>query len=238
VSDIAAARLTCRDLVIERSGTTIVNGVTLEADPGKVTVILGANGAGKTTLLEGLSGLIPITSGSVLVADRDVTKLSAARRARAGLCHIEQGRPVFAELTVEENLLVAAPHDSIQPAFDMFPELVALRTRRAGLLSGGEQQMLVIARAMLSQPRVLLLDEVSLGLAPALVTRLLSKVRTLADAGMTVVLVEQFAHLALSLGHQAYVLAKGSIVFEGPCEDLVDDDSVLKTAYLRVEGRP
>lgn len=227
--------LACRELVIDRAGSRIIRGVSLEASPGEVIVILGANGAGKTTLLEGLSGLIPITSGGISVDGRDVTRLTAARRARAGLSHIEQGRPVFAELTVEENLLVAASRKGVGSAFEMFPELGPLRDRRAAFLSGGEQQMLVIARAILRQPRIVLLDEISLGLAPALVARLLPRVRALAEAGMAVVLVEQFANLALSLGHRAYVLAKGAVVFEGPCQDLMDNAGVLNSAYLRVE---
>jgi branched-chain amino acid transport system ATP-binding protein len=227
--------LTCRELVIDRAGSRIIRDVSLVARSGDVTVILGANGAGKTTLLEGLSGLIPVLSGRVSIGRRDVTRLTAARRARAGLSHIEQGRPVFGELTVEENLLVAASRQGGGSAFEMFPELEPLRDRPAALLSGGQQQMLVIARAILRQPRIVLLDEISLGLAPALVARLLPRVRALADAGMAVVLVEQFANLALSLGNRAYVLAKGTVVFEGACTDLMGNPGVLKSAYLRVD---
>jgi branched-chain amino acid transport system ATP-binding protein len=234
----APAGLACQDLVIGRAGTTVIRGVSIEARPGQVTVILGANGAGKTTLLEGLSGLIPARSGTVRLSGEDVTRLSAARRARAGLCHIEQGRPVFADLTVEENLLVTAPRSRTDPAYAMFPELERLRGRRAGLLSGGEQQMLVIARAILLQPRVLLLDEISLGLAPAIVARLLPAVKTLAGEGLTVVLVEQFAQLALPLGHQAYVLAKGLVVYDGPCRALLNDAGLLHSAYLTAEEGP
>jgi len=138
-------------------------------------------------------------------------------------------------LTVEENLLVSAPRRAIQPAFEMFPELQRLAGRRAGLLSGGEQQMLIIARAVLTQPRVLLLDEISLGLSPALVGRLLPEARALAEAGITVVMVEQFAQQALSLGDRVYLLDKGEIAFEGSCQTLLDDPGLLHAAYLRVE---
>ena len=232
---MSGVRLSCRDLVIERAGTTVVNGISITAEPGEVTVILGANGMGKTTLLEGLSGLVAARSGEVFIGEREVGGQPAARRARAGLAHIEQGRPVFTDLSVEENLLVAAPRSGIAPAFALFPELEPLRGRRAGLLSGGEQQMLVIARAIVCRPRILLLDEMSVGLAPVLVARLLPRVRSLAESGLTVVLVEQFVHLALSVGHRAYVLSKGSVVFAGTCQDLADDSAVLRSAYLKVD---
>ncbi|MFD4603785.1 ABC transporter ATP-binding protein [Streptomyces sp. NPDC058464] len=225
--------LTCRNLVVERAGTTVVRGVSLIAAPGEVTVLLGANGAGKTTLLEGLSGLAPARAGTVLLAGRDLTRLSPGRRARAGLCHVQQGHPVFGGLTVEENLLVAAPSARVEEAYAFFPELAPLRQRSAGLLSGGEQQMLTIAQAILSRPQAVLLDEVSLGLAPAVVRRLLPRVRELADQGLAVLLVEQFAHLALPIGDRAYVLAKGTVVFEGACQELMSDDQVLHSAYLR-----
>ncbi|CAI7978386.1 High-affinity branched-chain amino acid transport ATP-binding protein LivF [Frankia sp. Hr75.2] len=223
--------LDCHDLEIERAGATIIRGVSLEVRAGEVTVLLGANGAGKSTLLEGISGLIPCRSGAVTVAGVDVSKSKPRRRSRAGLIHVEQGRTVFDDLTVEENLCVAAPKSEIGRAFDLFPELAPLRKRRSGLLSGGEQQMLVIGRAILCNPKVLLLDEISLGLAPVLVQRLLPDVAALASLEFGILIVEQFAQLALSVGQRAYVLAHGNVTFEGDCADLLKDESLLETAY-------
>lgn len=224
--------LECRGLVIERTGSRIVTDLDLLAPAGEVTVVLGANGAGKTTLMEGISGLIPIQGGRLGVGGKDVTKLSRVSRSRHGLSHVEQGRPVFAQMTVEENLLVAAKRRELARALEVFPEMEKLLNRRAGLLSGGEQQMLVIARAMLRRPRVLMLDEMSLGLAPVIVRRLIPRVRQVADEGTAVVLVEQFAQLALSVGTTAYVLAKGTVRYCGPAAKLLDDEAVLRAAYL------
>ncbi|MFG3292554.1 ABC transporter ATP-binding protein [Streptomyces sp. NPDC048179] len=228
--------LECRGLVIERTGSVIVHPLDLTARVGEVTVVLGPNGAGKTTLLEGVSGLIPLKSGSVQVGATDMTRLRRGRRARGGLAHVEQGRPVFGELTVEENLSVAAPRRKCEHAYELFPELDALRHRKAGLLSGGEQQMLVIARAIVREPTVLLLDEMSLGLAPVIVGRILPRLRALAETGAAVVLVEQFAQLALRLGDTAYVLSKGTVAYHGPCQPLLDNPGLLHAAYLGEES--
>ena len=171
-----------RDLVVHRGGSTIVNGVELSAPPGEVTVLLGPNGAGKTTLLEALSGRIPASRGTVHIGGATYCGYSRGARARLGLAHVEQGRTVFRDLTVEENLRVAARTDELDDAYTLFPELRPRSGVAAGALSGGEQQLLVLARAMLARPQVLLIDEMSLGLAPVVVQRLLPAVRTLADA--------------------------------------------------------
>lgn len=224
--------LVCRDLIIERGGTTIIDGVSLAAEPGEVTVLLGPNGAGKTTLMEGIAGVLRPAAGKIWLAGADVTNAASGRRAQAGLGHVQQGRQVFGELTVDENLLVAAPHRDLPRAYELFPELGRVRQTRAGLLSGGQQQMLVIARAMLRGPRVLLLDEISLGLAPVLVARLLPRVRELADSGVAIILVEQFTKLALSIGDRAYVLAKGRIEFSGTTAELAHNQQLLNSSYL------
>ncbi len=225
--------LAVEDVTIERSGLPIVQGASLEVAERGVTVLLGANGAGKTTLLEGISGVLPLASGSVTLAGERVEKLRAWRRARLGLEHVEQSRTVFRELTTEENLLAGVRGDgSLDEAYALFPELVAHKNTLAGLLSGGQQQMLVLARALVGKPKVLLIDEMSLGLAPIIVERLLVAVRDLATAGVGVLLVEQFAPLALSIGDRAYVLRRGRTVFDGPCSDLTGDDDLLRNIYL------
>jgi branched-chain amino acid transport system ATP-binding protein len=221
------------DLTIPRQGFPIVRDVSLRAPAGEVTVLLGANGAGKTTLLEALSGLIPSTSGTIGLGETDLTSLSRVRRARAGLAHVEQGRHVFGELTVTENIEVASGEPTaVQRALDLFPELVPRRDVLAGSLSGGEQQMVVIARALARDPKALLLDEMSLGLAPVIVQRLLPIVRRLADDGMAVLLVEQYANLALSIGDSAYVLNRGSILLQGSAQELADKPELVRDAYL------
>lgn len=220
------------DLNVQRSGSTIVRGVSLHVPAGQVTVLLGANGAGKTTLLEAISGVIPSERGTIMLGDHDVTKASRSSRARLGLAHVEQGRSIFPDLTIEENFLVAAGRSEVERGFALFPELSTRREIRAGLLSGGEQQMLVISRALLNRPSVLLLDEMSLGLAPTIIKRLVPVVRSLADSGVGVLLVEQFAALALSIGDRAYVMVRGHIAFEGPSAVLRDAPDKLRDLYL------
>ncbi len=227
-----AGGLQVREFVVQRSGSTIVDGVNLAIPAGEVTVLLGANGAGKTTLLEALSGVIPSQGGTVMLAGRDLTKVSRHQRAQAGLAHVEQGRSIFPDLTVEENFLVCAPRSRIERGFELFPELDKRRGARAALLSGGEQQMLVISRALINQPKVLLLDEMSLGLAPTVIKRLIPVVRHLADEGVGVLLVEQFAALALSIGDRASVLVHGKIAFEGPASVLRENPDQLRDLYL------
>lgn len=222
--------LTVEGLVVQRGGLTVVDGVTLTARAGAVTVLLGANGAGKTTLLEAVSGALPARSGTILLGGRRLDRMRPVRRTEHGIAHVEQGRTIFTRLTVEENLRVAGTDTT--GAYTLFPELDRRRDVRAGLLSGGEQQMLVIARALASRPAVLLLDEMSLGLAPVVVRRLLRTVRDLADGGMAVLLVEQFAALALDVGDTAYVLRRGRMVFDGPCGDLAAHPERLQSAYL------
>lgn len=228
--------LTIENLVVNRTGIPVVRGVNLIAKAGEISVLLGSNGAGKTTLLEGISGVIP-ASGRIALDGADLTRSLAGHRARAGLSHVEQGRTVFGEMTTEENLRVALhPSASLDQAYALFPELVQRRTVLAGMLSGGEQQMLVIARSLVGLPKVVLIDEMSAGLAPVVVGRLMSAVRKLADSGVAVVLVEQFAALALAIGNRAYVLRRGQMVFEGGCAELAKDPARLHHLYLGDAG--
>lgn len=220
-------------LQVDRSGIPVIRGVDLEAKGGEISVLLGSNGAGKTTFLESLSGIIPVRSGFINLDGVELAKLRPGARAKAGLSHVEQGRTVFPAMTTEENLKVALhPDADLKEAYDLFPELLQRRNVEAGMLSGGEQQMVVIARSIVNRPRVILIDEMSSGLAPVIVSRLMRAVRQLADDGMAVVLVEQFAALALAIGDRAYVLRRGQIVYDGDCVALARDPAHLHRLYL------
>lgn len=228
--------LAVEKLVVNRSGIPVVRGVDLVAKSGEISVLLGSNGAGKTTLLEGISGIIP-AAGGVTLDGVELQRSLAGHRARAGLSHVEQGRTVFGLMTTEENLQVALhPNADLGQAYALFPELLQRRSVRAGMLSGGEQQMLVIARALVGLPKVVMIDEMSAGLAPVVVSRLMAAVRKLADSGVAVVLVEQFAALALAIGNRAYVLRRGQMVFEGECVELAKNPARLHHLYLGDAG--
>lgn len=220
------------DLVVNRVGLPVVRQASIVVEPGSVSVLLGANGAGKTTLLEGLSGVTPIAAGAIELDGEAIQGFRPGARARRGLAHVEQGRTVFHTLTTDENLRAASRSADLGRAYGLFPELEKRRDVRAGLLSGGEQQMLVIARALQTQPKTIMIDEMSAGLAPIVVGRLMTAVRRLADEGLAVLLVEQFAALALSIGDRAYVLRRGQIVYDGPCPALAQSTSLLHRLYL------
>ena len=225
--------LLVENLTVNRGDLPIVREASLVVEAGTITVLLGANGAGKTTLMEGIAGAIPCKSGHVKLDGHDLVKSSPYARAKAGLSLVEQGRAVFRDLTVEENLDVARVDGAkADEAFQLFPELLQRRSVRSGLLSGGEQQMLLIARALLARPRVLLIDEMSLGLAPLIVQRLMRMIQGLAQNGQSVLLVEQFAALALAVGHRAYVLRNGRIVFDGQCSELRKNPAKLHSLYF------
>jgi len=224
--------LVVSDLVVNRAGLPVVRGASLSVEPASVSVLLGANGAGKTTLLEALSGVTPQAGGRITLGGEAIEALRPGARARRGLAHVEQGRTVFRTLTTDENLRAARRDADTGAAYALFPELEKRRGVRAGLLSGGEQQMLVIARALLTRPKAILIDEMSAGLAPVVVGRLMAAVRKLADDGLAVLLVEQFAALALGIGDRAYVLRRGQIVYEGACPALARAPELLHRLYL------
>jgi branched-chain amino acid transport system ATP-binding protein len=225
--------LTVDKLTVYRGELPIVREASLVVEAGTITVLLGSNGAGKTTLMEGIAGAIPSKSGVLSLDKINLAGTGPYQRARQGLSLVEQGRAVFRELTVEENLDVARVDGAkIEESFELFPELLQRRHVRSGLLSGGEQQMLLIARALLARPKVLLIDEMSLGLAPLIVQRLMRMVRNLAQNGQSILLVEQFASLALAVGHRAYVLRNGRIAYDGTCQELRQDSQKLHQLYF------
>lgn len=222
--------LAVRDLVVVRGGVRVVRGVTLEVGASEVMAIVGPNGSGKTSMLEAVSGVVKTSGGSIALHGSDVTRMSRRRRNRLGLGHVRQGRAVFSELSVEGNLRVAAR--DTDPAYQMFPELQARTSTPARELSGGEQQMLVLARTLIARPSCLLIDEISLGLAPAVVRRLTGAVKDAARAGTAVLLVEQFTSVALDVADVVSVLVRGEAVLSERTDVLREDPRALQRAYM------
>lgn len=232
MTDLGETGLELRGLSVARNGFNIVSDVTLRAPLGKVTVLLGPNGAGRTTLVEAISGVLPARVGAMRFCGHELDRLSRVQRHRIGIAHVEQGRTIFSDLTVDENLRARNGRVDTAAAYAWFPELSKRWDVKAVSLSGGEQQMLVIARALLGQPRLLILDELSLGLAPIVVGRLMPMVRDIANRGIGVLLVEQYATLALGIGDKAYVMNHGRIVLEEACATLLGMPDRLRQAYL------
>lgn len=231
--------LELRNVTLQRAGLPVVRDVSVNVEQGQVCVLLGANGAGKSTVIDGISGVIPVTAGTVWLGDERIDRWRPVRRARAGIAHVEAGRSVFPTLTTDENLRVALPPGAdIEEAFTLFPELSKRRHIEASLMSGGEQQMLVLARAWLRRPKVFLLDELSLGLAPRIVARLMESVREVASRGAGVLLVEQFAQVALESADRAYVMRGGAIVFGGAPHELLGNSELLQKLYLGASAAP
>ncbi len=231
--------LEIKDLEVGFGGITALKGISLSVADGEVVTLIGANGAGKTTTLRTVSGLVKPRTGRILVDGQDITRLSAQARVKRGLVQVPEGRRVFPQMSVLENLelgaylrkdakAVAADLDDV---FARFPRLADRRKQNAGTLSGGEQQMLAIGRALMSRPRILLLDEPSMGLAPLLVQEIFSIISEINEAGTTVLLVEQNANMALQIAHRGYVLETGRIVLAGTAAELTSTDEV-KRAYL------
>src|SRR3954447_9565412 len=232
------AVLEVRDLTSSYGTVRALDGVSLRAETGRITAVLGANGAGKTTLLRTISGLVRPGRGQVLLDGEDITRSAVEAMVHKGMAHVPEGRGVIAELTVDENLRVGTlfrgktAKEEFTRVYDLFPRLVERRNQHAHTLSGGERQMLVVARALLARPRVLLLDEPSLGLAPRITAQIMATLRRLRDEqGMTVVLVEQNARSALSVADEAVVLNLGKVVAVGRAADLAADEK-LRHAYL------
>ena len=230
-----SARLACTNLSGGWGGITVVRNIDLAVEPGTMHAVLGPNGAGKTTLLLTIAGLLPAHGGSVTVDGASVRTGKATAAARAGIVLVPDHRALFTTLTVDENLRVPARRDEARLAamLELFPILEERRDLRAGALSGGEQQMLTIARALIQQPKVLLVDELSMGLAPALVHRLFTTLRQFAtEQSCAVVFVEQYAHVALEFAEQASVLYRGQVALHGKASDIAAQPEQLESAYL------
>ena len=217
-----------------------LRGVSLQLGSGEMVALVGANGAGKTTTLRTISGLLAPRRGSIRFEGREIGGLPAQEVVRRGITHLPEGRELFPTLSVAENLRMgywtkrgdrAGLHPAMDRVTELFPRLRERASQAAGTLSGGEQQMLGVARALMSSPRVLVVDELSLGLAPLVVAQLFEVLRTVNAAGTAILLVEQFVHMALAHTHRAYVLAKGQVVASGPSADLLHDPALIES-YL------
>ncbi|QWT54738.1 ABC transporter ATP-binding protein [Christensenella sp. MSJ-20] len=231
--------LEIKDLHVKYGAIHAIQGVSLGVDEGEVVSLIGANGAGKTTILHTISGLVKAASGSIELLGTNLLKTNPSAMIRLGLAHVPEGRRIFASMTVDENLEMGAfvrkdrdaVREEIREIYERFPRLMERRNQIAGTLSGGEQQMLAIGRALMGRPKLLLMDEPSMGLAPILVREIFKIIQELKASGMTVLLIEQNARLALSIADRAYVLETGRIVMEGNAQELLENDQVRK-AYL------
>jgi branched-chain amino acid transport system ATP-binding protein len=224
---------------VPRGGRLVVEEVSLEIPPGEVTTLLGPNGAGKSSLVLAVAGVLRPSAGRILLGDRELTRRAPERIRTAGVAVVPEGRRLLPALSIEDNLRVATyalsraqRRDGLAYALQLFPELKARWGVQGRLLSGGEQQMVVLAQALVSRPNTLLVDELSLGLAPVIVKRLVPTIESVAASGVGVLLIEQFAHLALSLANAAYVLEGGRMRYQGTADDLKNRPGVLHSAYL------
>ena len=215
-----------------------LHGIDLEIGQGQLVALVGANGAGKTTLLRAISGVQPISGGAIRFGGEEIARVSADRRVRAGICQVPEGRQVFGPMSIEDNLRLGAftrPKEDLagdmERMYQLFPILKEKRLLLAGTLSGGQQQMLAMARALMGRPKLLLLDEPSMGLAPLLIAEIFRIVKSLRDQGITIFLVEQNARAALSIADVGYVIETGAITLSGPGPELLDNEQV-QSAYL------
>ena len=237
--------LRLEEVSVARAGRTVVSEVSLEIPPGEVTALLGANGAGKSSLVLAIAGVLRPSAGKVLLGERDLTRSRPEQIRAAGVAVVPEGRRMLHDLTVEDNLRVATyalsredARAGVAYAHELFPRLEARRDALARSLSGGEQQMLVLAQALVSRPKILIVDELSLGLAPIVVKSLVPTLAEVAAAGVGVLLIEQFAHVALGLARKAYVLEGGQIRYDGTAEELQDNPEILRSAYFMAGPAP
>lgn len=233
------AMLEVKDIEVYYGVIQAIKGISFEVNEGEVIALIGANGAGKTTTLHTITGLLSPKKGSVTFEGQDITKVPAHKIVSLGMAHVPEGRRVFAELTVYQNLKMGAYtrkdkaeiEETLQMVYKRFPRLEERKNQLAGTLSGGEQQMLAMGRALMSHPKIILMDEPSMGLSPILVNEIFDIIKEVSASGTTVLLVEQNAKKALSIADRAYVLETGKIVLEGDAKEMMNDDSIKK-AYL------
>ena len=231
--------LKVKNLVVSYGAIKALRGISFSVEQGEVISLIGSNGAGKTTTLHSISNLIKKNSGSIFFEGTDITNLSADKIVKMGLIQVPEGRRVFANLSVKENLEMGAYlrkdkeqiKKDMEWGYELFPRLKERLSQLAGTLSGGEQQMLAMARALMSKPKLLLLDEPSMGLAPILVDEIFEIIKKISSAGTTILLVEQNAYKALSIANRAYILETGEITKDGKASDLINDKAVI-SAYL------
>lgn len=216
-----------------------IKGISFQVEEGEIVALIGANGAGKTTILHTITGLIPSSAGKIHLEGKDITKIRGHKIVSMGMAHVPEGRRVFSQLSVYENLKLGAYtrkdkdefNETLKMIYSRFPRLEERRNQQAGTLSGGEQQMLAMGRALMSHPKIIVMDEPSMGLSPIYVNEIFDIIREINTSGTTVLLVEQNAKKALSIAHKAYVLETGNIVLSGDAKNLMNDESVKK-AYL------
>ena len=233
------AMLEIRDLEVFYGMIQAIKGVSFEVNEGEVIALIGANGAGKTTILHTITGLLTPKKGQVIFEGQDITKVPAHKIVSLGMAHVPEGRRVFSHLSVYQNLKMGAYtrkdkdeiEKTLETVYKRFPRLEERKNQIAGTLSGGEQQMLALGRALMSHPRIILMDEPSMGLSPILVNEIFDIIQSVSASGTTVLLVEQNAKKALSIADRAYVLETGNIVMSGDAKELMNDDSIKK-AYL------
>lgn len=232
--------LKVENLSVRYGAITAINNISFHVNQGEIVTFVGANGAGKTTTMRALSGLIPASHGSIQFAGKDLRTLRSDQIVKLGVVQSPEGRMIFPDMTVKENLVMGAYSrksnraelsQDLDHMFEIFPRLKERMNQNANTLSGGEQQMLAISRALMAHPKVLLLDEPSLGIAPILTQQIFQKIVELNKEGMTVILAEQNARMALAIAHRGYVLEVGEVVKEGPAKELLTDPAVQK-AYL------
>lgn len=231
--------LSIENLQVAYGNILALQGISVEVHQGEIVTLIGANGAGKSTLLRAISGVVPIRSGKIIFGETDLGTVPAHRIVELGVAHVPEGRGIFANLTVLENLTLATwsrkdrqnLRQEYQHVFDIFPRLAERQSQLAGTLSGGEQQMLAVGRALMTRGRLLLLDEPSMGLAPVLVREIFQTLREINATGTTILLVEQNARQALKLANRGYVLETGRLTVAGPANELMNDPGV-KAAYL------
>lgn len=233
------AMLEVKDLEVYYGMIQAIKGISFEVNKGEVIALIGANGAGKTTTLQTITGLLSPKKGSVMFEGKDITKIPAHKIVSMGMAHVPEGRRVFADLSVYENLKLGAYtrkdkenlNKDLESIYERFPRLAERKNQSAGTLSGGEQQMLAMGRALMSKPSIILMDEPSMGLSPILVNEIFDIIESISKSGTTVLLVEQNAKKALSIADRAYVLETGKIVTSGKASELLENDSIKK-AYL------